>query len=124
MAYSIQHYAAALAQSISSGTIPEKVIEENFIALLKHNNDLSKLPAILEQVGKKLDHHSGSRQIVISSARPLLEDIQKKIATKFKSSDSLVWRIDPQLIAGIKITINEDYELDMSLRQKLTKLFR
>ena len=62
---------------------------------------------------------SGNKKIVLEMAR------QNKVILKsvIKKNDVVEEKINPELIAGIKIIIDNERQLDFSLKNKLDKIF-
>lgn len=117
MKYSPKLYAQALIAAKGN-----KVIS-NFLDLLRRNRDEKKLPQIITEAENLLLLKSGKRKVIIESARPL-NDNQKKLLQKIlKPGDVLEEKISPELIAGVKITINGELQFDGTLARKLKKMF-
>lgn len=66
---------------------------------------------------------SGKRRITIESARVLNRKQKKMIAGIGKMGDVMEERIDPRLIAGLRITIDGQLQWDGSLHKKLESIF-
>ena len=65
---------------------------------------------------------TGNKKIVLETARPLnSRSVFKKIK---KEGDIIEEKINPELIAGIKIIVNNSRQLDFSLRKKLQQIFQ
>ncbi len=125
MKYPPKLYARALAEvAIPELTVVrEKEIVSRFLALLKKNGDLYLLPKIVAKAEKLLREKIGIRKVTIEIARQVkkpLEHLAKKFIQK---SDILEEKINPDLIAGVKIIVNDEEQFDGSLKRKLQKLF-
>ena len=65
----------------------------------------------------------GKKKITLETARKMTLQ-QKKIAEGFaKSGDVIKEKINPELIAGIKIIINNSKQFDGSMKSKLRNIF-
>ncbi len=124
MKYSPHIYAKAFVEALGEHPSPEKERAriKNFIALLVKNGDIGRARKILESAKKMIREKEDRRSIVIEtarllSARGLAEEI-------LKPSDVVEEKIDPELIAGVRITINDELQFDGSLRRKLNELFK
>ena len=125
MKYSSQIYAEALSD-VASGHLDqekENLVVKSFLNLVAKNGDAPKLNKILELAEEMIIQKSGRRKVTIETARPLKESPKLVIKDILKESDVVESKIDPSLIAGIKITINKDLEWDGSLKRKIDKLF-
>jgi F0F1-type ATP synthase delta subunit len=113
-------YARALAELIAEGK--HKNIEENFLALLKKNRDLKHLPKIIQLAERNLVAQDGGREVVVETAHPV-SDIKKKIHALLKPHDIVREETNPELLSGMRITINGERQIDGSLKTQLDQLF-
>ena len=61
--------------------------------------------------------------MVFESARRLPAAHRKELEQFLRPGDQAVERLNPNLVAGVRITIDGEYEFDGSLRGKLDKIF-
>jgi F0F1-type ATP synthase delta subunit len=124
MKYSIQNYAKALVGAIENlGTKSDAAIGKNFLAIVQKNGDEARLPKILDEAGRLARARGGAREVVIASARPL-SDPQKKALHRFiKTGDIVRYVVDPDLVAGVKITVNDEMQFDGTMKAKLDEMF-
>lgn len=122
MKYSVHTYARALVEAIEDPNISDSVIEKNFLALVKKYGDEGHLARILEEASRLARGKSGMRKVSIDSARALSASQKEHLAQFIKPHDEVEERIDPELIAGIKITVNDELQFDGSLKNKLNKV--
>ena len=96
-----------------------------FLSLVTSNGREQLLPAIAEQFARQLRKHRGIVSGSIVSASPLSDqtkqDILARIAPAFEGTLSLTEAIDPSLIGGFVIRI-EDKQIDASVSSKLKAL--
>ncbi|HVM77276.1 MAG TPA: F0F1 ATP synthase subunit delta [Candidatus Paceibacterota bacterium] len=128
MKYPTHTYAKALAEVIiaskKQGEKDSDKIVKNFLELVRRNGDEVHLHKILEEAGRFARGAGGIRKVSIESARPLNAAQEKEIA-KFLTADDIVERtIDPALIAGIRLVVNDEMQFDGSLRGKLDNVFK
>ena len=98
----------------------EQKIVENFLKLLEKNGDMKKAKDIVALAENLFIKKTGRRRIILESARKV---DKKEILKSFERQGDIVQeKIDKNLIAGIKITIN-DRQLDYSMRKKIQELF-
>ena len=60
----------------------------------------------------------------VESARALSAAQEQAVAQFLKADDVVERTIDPALIAGIRIVLNDEMQFDGSLRGKLDKVFK
>lgn len=114
-------YAEALADCLSVGKISEKKIADNFLNFLEKNQDSKKAKEIIALVETLLLKKSGNKKIILETARKV--DIKNLVKSFVKKGDIVEEKINSQLIAGIKIIVNSNKQLDFSLKNKLEKIF-
>ena len=116
-------YAKALVEAAAS--VPKEkddAVVSNFLKLVKKNGDMGQVDKIVRLAQKSMAKRYGRRILSVESARPLGRNLDfiKKIA---KKEDIIEEKINPGIIAGVKITINGEMQFDGSLDRKLKKLF-
>ncbi len=124
MKYNPKIYAKAFSQ-VAAGPLnkdKERQLINNFLAAIRRNNDVSQLKKIFEETEKILRAKSGRRKITLESGRHL-SNLQGKLKNFLKKDDIVEGKINPELIAGVKITVDEGEQFDGSLKWKLDKLF-
>lgn len=111
-------YAVALAEAITSG---KEKIASNFLNILEKNGDLKKAKEIIALAEKLFIKKTGGKKIILETAREVgSEDLLKMISGK---NDVVVNKINPEIIAGVKIVVDDEKQLDFSLQNKLNKIF-
>lgn len=123
MKYPIYCYAKALAEAVVSKKGNAGQIERNFIAILKKNGDESHARKIIEESERFLRRKDGTKKIVLSSARPLKKSPKEVLGGILGPEDVCETGVHPELIAGMTLTINDDFRFDGSLKGKIDKLF-
>lgn len=110
-------YARALAEVILTGGNAKK-ISDGFLAILKDYGAIKKAQEIIGLAEEMLLEKSGNKKVVIESAR-------KTMAGKsfIKKGDMLEEIINSNLVAGVRIIINGERQLDFSLKRKLDNIF-
>ena len=126
MKYAPHIYAKALVEVLSAPPGPgrqhDDAIAKNFLALVRRNGDEGHLRKILEEASRFARGHSGVRKVMIESARALAPS-QKKMVEQFtKPGDVVEERVNPDLIAGIKVIVNDEMQFDGSLKNKLNRV--
>ncbi len=100
-------------------------ISINFLTLITKNSRANILPTIAENFIKQYKQYKGIVDVIITSSEKLDADTKAKILDKVKSSVkgeiSLVEKIDPAILGGFIINI-EDKQIDASVASQLTNL--
>jgi F0F1-type ATP synthase delta subunit len=125
MKHSATLYAKALAEAAQEhpSSASKEDLAQNLLALVKRNGDERQLPKIVELAERLLAVKTGRRLVTITSARPLPESLRKALRAELGQTDIVSETVEPNLVAGVKITINGEQQLDASLKRKLDKLF-
>ena len=112
MNYNPKYYAQAFCRTKGG----EKEIK-NLLSLVRKNRDSRKLKEILFFVEK-----ISGRKITIESARPLTEKSRKLIRSVVEESGTIREKVEPSLIAGIRVNINDEIQLDGSFLNKIKNI--
>ncbi len=111
---------AVLADTDKTGA-EEARIAENFLALVRKSGDEMYLRKILEEASRFARGKGGVRKVTVESARVLTKAQHDDVSRFIKKEDVVEERVDASLIAGIKITLNDELQFDGSLKNKLSK---
>lgn len=127
-------YAAALSRVLSENKESEDGILNNFLRAVRKNGDWVGISKILRAVETRFVKNRGGRMVLVESARDLPEDMKKEFLKVFsakggfasgeKKEDKIAFINNANIIAGARVTINGEQELDFSFRRKLNKLFK
>jgi F0F1-type ATP synthase delta subunit len=124
MKYSPKDYARAFAE-VADGTKTkdaEETLVKNFLRAVEKNGDAGQLKKIFEAAEEAVRKKHGLRKVTIETARPLPE-AKKSLKEFLGVSDIVEEKTDPSLVAGMKITVNDEMQFDASLSRKLKKIF-
>lgn len=124
MRYAPRLYARALVKILGATRTTEaklKVLKRLITVVKRHGDErhLTKIAAALEQEFLK---QSGRRRVTIETARPLAEPEQRKIQKLLQPTDVVTKEVLPELMAGFRLTINNERQLDGTLQKKLNCL--
>jgi F0F1-type ATP synthase delta subunit len=115
-------YAKALAEIIFNGKADDKKIINNFVKILVSAGLEGKAKEILSLAESLLLVKQGKSKVTLETARKMTAS-QKKMSESFaKKGDIVEEKINPELIAGIKIIINGSKQFDASMQSKLQKI--
>lgn len=115
-------YARALAEILSQKEFEEKKIVKNFVKILVdvgHENKSGEILALTEDL---LLQKQGKRKIIFETARAVTSSQKKMMEGIVRRGDMVSEKINPELIAGIKIIINDSRQFDASMQSKLQRI--
>jgi len=123
MKYGVHIYARAFADVIAKQ--PEQYSEsfQRFVLILKKNGDAGAAKKILSKAREFLIRKSGGRRVVLESARPLSEGDLAKLREEFSPRDLIETSVNPEILGGVKIMIDDEQIIDATLSRKLKKIF-
>jgi F0F1-type ATP synthase delta subunit len=123
MKYNYKIYARALVSALDEAqdlAQKEKIIK-NFLALIQKNKDTRQLKKIIDFASKIIYKKEGRQKIILETARP--QNNLKNLFQKFFSEKDIIEeKINPNILAGIRIVINDEKELDFSFKKRLELL--
>ena len=122
MKYKPKQYAEALAGCILEKEADGKKISANFLALLQKNGDIKHISQIIAGAEALLLKKTGNKKIILETARQT--DTKSAMAALAKNGDIVEEKINPILVAGLKVIVNGERQLDMSLAHKLNNIFK
>ena len=120
MKYSVNNYVDAFVQTVK--TAPHGAVS-GLVKLLKKTGDIKHSKKIIEAVHKKFVNEKSGKWVNVEVARDLALK-KETFRHKFSEKDHLNFNINPELVAGVRITIDGERALNNSLQNKLNKLFR
>ena len=99
---------------------------KRFLNLLIYNNRLSLLEAIFLDYQKIIANYQNNQEVVIETAFSISDkdkkDLEDILSKKFEKNISAVIRLNPDLIGGIKIIL-DDVVIDSSIKGSINKMF-
>lgn len=121
----IKIYAKALAEIISKKITPadEKKITDNFLKLLVKNGKEGRAGEIIALARQLLLKKKGNKKIILETARKMTQSQKDLLKSMAKEGDIVEEKINSELIAGVKIIINNEKQLDQTLFKKINNLF-
>jgi len=125
MKYSPEDYAKAFSEIIAATADAKKEdMFKRFIAVIQKNGDGMRLKKILQVVRAVLVRQQGGRVVKLETARPMAEKALAELREKFTAKDYVEAVENSLLIAGVRVTVNGEEELDNTLSRKLKRLFK
>lgn len=125
MKYSPQLYADAFLSVLDGSTDKNKNdLLDRFLKVLKKHGDAKYAKKILVLIQKELTVQNGGKVIRLEFARAPSDKSLKTVSGFLSKKDFVKIVINPSLGAGLRITTNEEHELDYSLEHKLKQMFK
>jgi len=118
----IKLYAKALAEIILKGNADEKKIANNLMRVLINSGLQGKAKNILSVAEDFILASQGKKKIIFETARKTTPMQRKLMDSIVSKGDKVEEKINPDLIAGIKIIINGSKQLDASIQHKLRNI--
>ncbi len=119
----VKIYAEALAGAVLAKKADEKKIAKNFMLLIIKSGLFSKAREIVVLAEEIMLKKNGNKKITLEIARKLTAE-NKALLKKFvKDGDIVKEKVNTDLIAGIKVVINNEKQFDNSLKNKLSEIF-
>ncbi len=123
MKYHPRHYAKAFLASLDEG-VPYETAQTRIREILAKHSATHALPQVVHEIEKLIAARSGGHMVHVAFARvPNSADEERLLAT-FSKNDRVTTSVSPALIAGARITVDDDHELDLSLLGKMRLLFQ
>jgi F0F1-type ATP synthase delta subunit len=121
--YSPKQYATALYESLAEakGSNHDAVIRA-FAGIVAANYDRALLPKIVMQLKKLERTRAGRHDVVVTSARPLTKAILEEVKGKVGSNSSVTEVIDPSVLGGLKVLINDEVVIDGTFKARIARL--
>jgi F0F1-type ATP synthase delta subunit len=124
MKYSPQQYAEALHDSLEGeiGTKRVKILQR-FDELLAKNRDGHLKNRILAQFEKIHLEKQGLRKVDVESAKPVSLETKEQLKKIIGDKILLTEKVNPDLVAGITILVDDSLYIDASARTRIQQLF-
>ena len=114
--------ASTFAKATADKSAGEEKIVNNFVKFLVNKGYEGKSKEILDLAENLLLAKQGKRKITFETARNITSNQKKMIDSFVNKGDIVKEKINPELIAGIKIIINDSKQFDASMQLKLQKI--
>lgn len=124
MKYSLEIYARAFAEILDHTTPANRdALVKQFVAVLIKNGDIRRAGDIVRAIRKILVAKSGGHTVLLEFARLAQSRAVVALSKRFSEKDYVESAVNPALVAGVRITIDGELQLDYSFARKLHKLF-
>jgi F0F1-type ATP synthase delta subunit len=123
MKYKINQYAEALVSSIEEKQKIDTRLVRNLVRVLSKNGDYAKLPAILREAENLYIKRQGLEKLEIESASPLSDETVTTIQKTLPRGSHVIKKVNPKLLGGLTLLLNNSLFIDASAKTRLEKLF-
>lgn len=124
MRYTSKQYAAALLGALEGAPAGRRTdVMRRFFAVLRRHKSMGRLDAIVREVEKISLQKRGVRKVVVESAAPLSEKTKKEIQERVGKKLQFFEKVEPELLAGIRILIDNDTLIDASGKRQVERMF-
>lgn len=124
--YQAKFYAKAISKVLAKD-MDKKEVENaltNFLSIVEKNQDQKELRKISQIAQDLLQEKFGINQATFESARPLSLENIKKLKETLGKDDIYNEKINPELLAGLKIIKNGNEQIDFSLANKIKNILK
>ena len=124
MRYRPAQYAEALHGALEGKPVAKrKDIIRRFIAMVARHRMSNKIGLIVSAYEKLVLHEGGMRKVRIESAAPVSAQLKKEISEILGKKIVLEEKTRPDLLAGIKILVDDELLIDATGKRQLERIF-
>lgn len=125
MRYSAKKYAQALYESSKGKSSSEsEKVAKTFVALLDHYHDRSLLPRVIALYEKIRRQQEGITKVETITAKKLSSKSKADIEKKFNGKVEIAEKVHPEVIGGIKLIVNDEYQIDGTMQGRVDRLYK
>jgi len=118
-----KQYALALYESLSEAKPSEQdMVLKSFAQILVKHYDRALLPKISMQLKKLERARAGTHEVVVTSARPIERSVLQEIGEKVGKNSRIKEVIDPWVLGGMKVLINDELVIDGTLKTRIARM--
>ena len=124
MKYRSSQYAQALYVATEGKSEAEqKKIIKRFVELLVRHRVIGKAHAISAAYEKLALQKRGERLVQIETATPASEKLKQEIRTVLGKNIYIKERVNPQVLGGVKMLVDDEILIDASVKRQLERMF-
>ena len=90
---------------------------------LRRAGDERNAKKVIAAIEDAILRKEGKKKITVTSARPLSKESLDRIYKQFETDAVFETKVQPDLIAGVRVMINREQLIDATLKRKLGILF-
>ena len=123
MRYNVRQYGEALLGALDGKREGgRKEVVKRFLSLLRKNHDSGKLSRIIQEMERRYLRVAGLRKVEITAASPLGANIKKELKEIFGKEMLLEEKVNPEILAGMRILVDEELFIDASAKRRLEEI--
>ena len=118
-------YARAFADVYEAA--PENVrnmFTKRLFDVIDKNGDRSRAERIIREIERFITKKQGGREVQLEFARPVPLALINELKKRFRTVDRIDVSVNTSLVAGVRIVIDGERELDNSMARKLKDMFK
>ena len=124
MRYRVIQYAEALHAALREKPMSQQQeIMRRFAALLTRHRMSGKSDLIVAAYEKIVLQENGVRKVRIESASPVSGQLKKEIGDILGKKVQIEETVNPRLLAGVKILVDDELLIDASAQRQVEKIF-
>lgn len=124
MKYRVSQYAEAFYLALEGKSeVEQKKIIKHFVELLVCHRATGRIRAICETYEKLSLVKKGMRSVRMETATPASEKLKTEIRTVLGKNIYIEEIVNPDLLGGVKILVDDDILIDASTRRQVEDLF-
>lgn len=123
MKYAPHLYAEAFHAALAANPLKERELLKHLVASLEKNGDRNGMHKVVEALERILVKKRGGSFVELQSARPLTASVVESFKKIIGKEDHLKTSVDPSLVAGVRMLVDDSWSLDATLKRRLEKLF-
>lgn len=124
MRYPAYAYGRALLELLEKYPEREEEIIQGFRKTISLSGDIIHAEKIFSSMNSMIAKKEGKTEVKVYSARPLSPSNKKRIEDTFGGDSRIEFAVIPEIVAGVKIVVNETVIIDATLKTKLRSLIK
>lgn len=118
-----QYARALLAAWQKTPTEARSKLVRRFLFLVSAKGDRKRLPRILREIERRYFASAGLRNVRIETASPLSRETRSNVRAAIGAKNVIREVVHPELLAGIRIMIDDNLLIDASAATQIHRLF-
>lgn len=119
MKFAFRTYAKAFLEAVKENSGNEDILVKRFVSLVERHGLGKHTLSIIEAVEEEVTKARGGKLITIETARMLSASLRNELLALVRPEDRAIEKINPELISGVRITVNGSQEIDTSLQKRI-----
>ena len=117
-----QTYARAILEVYRTRKF-DRMAAKRFFEIIRRSNRVAWIPEIVERFAVLRDRAEGKTRVRFTAARKEMKKMIPEVKRKFGRKTEVDFIVDPTLIGGIELFVNNERIIDASVRGQLARIF-